>query len=76
MDRLWISPRLVCMAMSDMLKHGRLPRYSARKVVLWGDSQIEYAATSIQRLNHPAHIFDLGLDCPSLISLLSTTCNC
>ena len=35
-DRLRDSPRLVCMAVSDMLERGRLPRDSARTVMLWG----------------------------------------
>ena len=57
------------MAVSEMLERGRLPRDSARTVVLWGDSLIDYAASSNQRLRPPAVIFDMGLDL-SLVDFL------
>ena len=56
------SPRLVCMAVSEMLERSRLPRDSAQKVVLLGDSLMDYAASSNQRLRPPAVILDRGLD--------------
>ena len=68
-DRLLDSPRLVCMAVSEMLEKCRLLWDSARKVVLWGDSLSEYAASSNQCLRLLADILDLGLDL-SLVDFL------
>ena len=59
-DRLRDSPRLVCMAVSEMLERGRLPRDLARIVVLWGDSLFDYAVASYQSLRPPAAILDNG----------------
>ena len=61
-DRLRDSPLLVCTAISEMLERSRLPRDSDQKVVLWGDSLLEYATSSNQRLRSPADILDRGLD--------------
>ena len=69
MDRLRDSPRLVCMAVSEMLGRSRLLRESEHTVVLWGDSLIDYAASSNQRLRPPAEILDRILDL-SLVDFL------
>ena len=63
-DRLRDSPRLVCMAVSEMLERSRLTRNLDRKVVLWGDSLLDYAASSTQCLRPPAALLDRGLDLP------------
>ena len=52
-----------------MLEKCRLLWDSARKVVLWGDSLSEYAASSNQRLRPPSEILGLGLD-GSLVDFL------
>ena len=70
-DRRSDSPRLVCMAVSEMLERGRLPRDPARTVVLWGESLIDYAEASNQRLRPPSAILDMGLD----LSLMGTFLN-
>ena len=49
------------MAVTEMLER-RLPRDSAQKVMLWGDSLLDYTASSNQRLRPPADILDRGLD--------------
>ena len=71
-DRLRDSPRLVCMAVSEMLERGRLLWVSARTVVLWGDSLSEYAASSNQCLRPPAEIPTWVLTYPLLTSLATT----
>ena len=68
-DRLRDSPRLVCMAVSEMLERDQLLWVSARTVVLSGDSLSEYAASSNQCLRLLAEILDLGLDL-SLVDFL------
>ena len=49
-DRRRDSHRLACMVVSGMLERGRLSRDFARTMMLWGDSLIDFAATSNQRL--------------------------
>ena len=71
-DRLRDSPRLVCMAVSEMLERGRLLWVSARTVVLWGDSLSEYAASSNQCLRLLAEIPTWVLTYPLLTSLATT----
>ena len=44
-----------------MLERSRLPQDSAHSMVLWGDSLIDYAASSNQRLQPPVDILDRGL---------------
>ena len=68
-DRLRDSPRLGCMAVSEMLERSRLPRDVYKTVVLWGDSLMAYVAASSQRLRPPAAILDRGLDL-SLVDFL------
>ena len=63
-DRLRDSPRLVRMAVSEMLELSRLTRDSAQKVVLWGDSLLDYAASSKQRLRPPQAYSTGGWTCP------------
>ena len=69
MDRVRDSPPLVGMAIADMLERSRLLGEADKPVVLWGDSLLDYASISNQRLRPPSDILDLGLDRP-LVDIL------